>query len=210
MDTQSVILLSVINLIISGLISGVVIYILQKRIDSTFQKSLIDYKIRSPKLHEKRVETLETVYKKYRSFNNNVLQELGRIALISLGVGNALQNVENLEITLFKEINEFQNYLNEVRLFLPHDVIEKITNISRDSNNLLVILYVALGLYAASPPQKDFEPLYSLILAGSFKTNAITKTKLDLKLLVDDAKEEFGFQLLKIENLYKAETEPKS
>jgi hypothetical protein len=68
---QVVILTSVVNLITTGVFLGIVIYVIQKKIDANIQKSLFEHQTKFARLHEKRAEVLETLYKKtQRLFTN--------------------------------------------------------------------------------------------------------------------------------------------
>jgi len=66
--TETIILTTIINIIITGLVGGIIIYRIQKKIDATIQKSLFEHQTKFVRNHQKRVEALEALYNEIVSF----------------------------------------------------------------------------------------------------------------------------------------------
>jgi hypothetical protein len=83
--TQTLILFTIFNIIFTGLVGGIVIYVIQKKIDATIQKSLFEHQTKFSAIHSKRVETLETLYQKfiiYKTDFENIMNEGSRADFI--------------------------------------------------------------------------------------------------------------------------------
>src|SRR5688500_2402911 len=68
--TQTIIRTSLINIITSGRVGGIVNYTLQTQIDATIQKALFEHQTKFTINHAKAVETLENLYQKFVAFSN--------------------------------------------------------------------------------------------------------------------------------------------
>ena len=72
--TQTIILTSIVNIIITGLVGGIVIYTVQKKIDATIQKFLFEHQTRFSRDYTRKVEVLGTLYQKYLVFADTIHQ----------------------------------------------------------------------------------------------------------------------------------------
>jgi len=72
MDTISLIIVTAfLNAIITGIIANLIFYRYQKKIEDTFARSMLEYQTKFVRNHEKTVETLDTVYKKFAEFESS-------------------------------------------------------------------------------------------------------------------------------------------
>lgn len=131
--TEAIILTSIVNIIITGLVGGIVIYTIQKKIDATIQKSLFEHQTKFVQLHAKRIETLETLYQKFRIFTF-ALEKListtnwARIKRQEINQETYKENEKNVQRALY----DFWNYFNANRLYLSSELIHEIWIIYHD------------------------------------------------------------------------------
>ncbi len=125
--TQTIILISIFNIIFTALVGGVVIYVIQKKIDATIQKSLFEYQTKFSRNYPKRVETLETLYQKLllyiKTFQYVMLPEINL----------AMKNGSPIDFSKYKEANLYSDdagkYFLNNRLFLQADTVVEIEEI---------------------------------------------------------------------------------
>src|SRR5574341_214600 len=157
MDTTEIIILTTIfNIIMSGLIGGIVIYTLQKKIDATIQKSLFEHQTKFTRSYEKTVETLENLCKKLavcaRGFREMAVQAVSFYQDIRKELNVDVAYYENNRL----QLEDFFNYLEENRYALPGKLVHQITSIYINVNNLHQALPIALPFY-------DFNNRWELI-----------------------------------------------
>lgn len=124
--TETILLTALINIIITGLISGVAVYRIQRKIDAAFQQSLFEYQTKFVQIHAKRVETLENLYKKFllyiKTFQFDMSPEI-----------NAGLNDSSIDFSKYEEAKSYSDdagkYFLNNRLFLPSDIVVEIEKI---------------------------------------------------------------------------------
>jgi len=119
--TQIIILTSIVNVIISGLVGGVVIYVIQKKIDATIQKSLFEHQTKFARSHEKTVETLEILHQKYSLF--------ARMCNVMIGEKDA-----GRKTAVFDQLIDFWGYFLENRMYIAENVEDDMQEIFMNSS----------------------------------------------------------------------------
>ena len=134
---QIIILTFIVNTISTGLVGGIVIYSVQKKIDATIQKSLFEHQTKFSQIHAKRVEALEGLYQKFVLFD----KAFADLALKATDYRVPSEESEIVDREAYAKVvdnevgdidlklAEFRTYLMNNRLFLSAhstDELEKI------------------------------------------------------------------------------------
>jgi hypothetical protein len=108
--TQELILFSIFNVVFTALVGGIVVYVIQKKIDASIQKSLFEHQTKFSAIHAKRVETLENLYRKFYVFEEAFVQLILQATNYRLaGSGSA----EKLNLDALNKIEEYHSSLDE-------------------------------------------------------------------------------------------------
>ncbi len=117
--TQIILLTSLFNIIISGLVGGIVIYTLQKKIDATIQKSLFEHQTKFAIIHPKTLEVLETLYQKF-------VQCAKSFSPVLIDVFETHRNNSQINFHKHKDLelqlHDTGKYFLNNRLFLPASI----------------------------------------------------------------------------------------
>lgn len=156
MDTVSVIVISaLVNLLMTGLVGGVIIYRFQKDIDTSYNKQMEEFKINLQKIsfeqqtkfvrnHEKMVETLETTYQRFSDYR----LEINRLLLnklTSLASGEEL-NLDNELRDSFTKADKLYEYFVHNSIHLLQDVSVEIMGILTKTKLLYSVINMGLML----------------------------------------------------------------
>lgn len=126
METTEIILLTaLVNIIVTGLIGGVVVYRIQKKIDDGFQRSAFEHQTKFAINHAKTVETLQTLYKKLSDYNEDFRYLIDRSSRYYNSKSDETITKADCE-KVFEKLVDFRTYYWNNRLFLPDDIAEKI------------------------------------------------------------------------------------
>ena len=128
-EARTAILISIFNIVFTALVGGIVIYIIQKKIDATIQKSLFEHQTRFTLGHTKAVETLEHLYKKFVVFNGVVNESIMLRRRSGRDDRQWQEKSDQAEVLL----REFESYYKNNRLFLPGEISESINDILQRS-----------------------------------------------------------------------------
>ena len=141
MDTTQVIILTmIVNIIISGLVGGIVIYTIQKKIDATTQKSIFEHQIKFARSFPKILEVLE-------AFTQLLIQNSRRSTKVSRQIVFRLTGeipVDSGEFKtakdeLFEEAGSLSGFILNNRLHLPDDLIQELEAISYRAFKLMLV-----------------------------------------------------------------------
>src|SRR5687767_9786646 len=107
MDIQTIILITIINAIMTGLVGGIIIYVLRKKIDAAIQKSLFEHQIKFPKIYPKTLEVLEAYTQKVINCSR-LSYALGYVVL-ELNSGVPTLEADEIETRQNELVREFRN-----------------------------------------------------------------------------------------------------
>jgi len=158
--TQTIILTSIVNIILTGLVGGIVIYVVQKRIESSFTKKLEEFKAslaysnfeqqtRFVSAHTKRIETLQVLYKKLVLYSESYVELIWQTNRCY----NSLQKTNSTPSDyerIFEKLIDFHMFHIENHLFLPDDVAKEIDLLYSNVESLHEMAYWNL------PTRKDW------------------------------------------------------
>lgn len=212
--TQTIILTTIFNLVISGLVGGIVIYTLQKKIDATIQKSLFEHQTKFARNYPKAMEGLEAFYKKYLKFAEDfklIILEV-QLSLFSSSILDAdfKKDLSELkERTLALDMaSEFSEDLNDLRLFLPVYVISGIERILSASHFMGLLLLDAIHCYELGEvTDAMINSSNAAIKLADLDVTAITSEKAEISRLFYELGKEMDKQRAKLEALYKSMAE---
>jgi hypothetical protein len=162
LDFFITIIIIIFTALTNAVVSGILIYYLQKRTESLFaeeleefkstlqmslekfksnlqmsleefkanlQKSSFEHQTKFSLVHAKRVETLQTLYKKTVLFSEDFLYLTRQVGRFSDFVGNKIDTNESDYERLAEKLLDFKVFFIENRLFLPDEIIKKIESI---------------------------------------------------------------------------------
>lgn len=116
MDLYSIIITSIINLAITGVVSGIVVYSIQKKIDAAFEKSLYVYQTKFSKNYHKTLEVLEILHEKFSLY----------IRSCNLMI---VRNDENQKDDVLRNLTDFHAYFSDNRMYIPGNLENQIQDI---------------------------------------------------------------------------------
>jgi hypothetical protein len=202
MNTSEAILLSaLINIIIAGLISGIAIYRIQKKIDASYQKQMEEFKASLDRLNfeyqvkfsrkvPKTLEVLENIYQKFIEstfafdrFTDDIAYYVYEFDNDSEKAGDFWTSKE----ILASKCNQINEYFENNRIFVTDESIEAVSSVLKTGNELIKLISFK-ALY------DDPRPLG----ITNFINNNIKGKKLDVRLLDTEERtksELYGFLL---------------
>jgi len=144
--TQIILLTSLFNIIISGLVGGIVIYVIQKKIDATIQKSLFEHQTKFSAIHPKRMEALENLCRKfvvYQTEFRTMILNAFRVDYVDKHGKTQIKKNRGIEETVKqictvvsggmldneKKFTDFRTYFETNRIFLAPPTCTEIDNI---------------------------------------------------------------------------------
>lgn len=206
MDTmETIILTSIVNIIITGLVGGIVIYRIQKKIDATIQKSLFEHQIKFTQIHAKRVETLEGVYQRFLVFADTIHESIRETREKDFTEKDALTRshyVVSKQEDLHEKINDFWHYSAVNRLYLTESIIDEITKILHEA----VSLQTLVAMFTGTPDNRS-RPLPMWWVDGLIEWRNLEIDKNDVvtpELLLSQLSKELDKQTRTLERLYKS------
>ena len=128
--TAAIILMTIFNVVFTGLVGGIIIYVVQRRIDAAIQKTLFEYQARFTRDFSKTLEVLENLNNRFLNFRN-------LFNLFVLGYrpwDEDLEETPNSELKskiadIYTAMIEFSSYFKSNRLFLSYELINEIWDI---------------------------------------------------------------------------------
>src|SRR5258705_9572997 len=124
--------LTIITIAANAIITGIIVYTIQKKIENALAKRMEEFKInlqyslfeqqtKFKRIHEKRVETLETLYQKFTVFRLELVRILYDAVSACKLSGNQL-TINDKEIKeCTKKLDDFNHYFINSRLYLPYE-----------------------------------------------------------------------------------------
>ena len=223
MDATEVILLTaLVNIIITGLISGVVIYRIQRKIDSSFaekiekmrsnlQLSNFEQQTKFARNHEKAVEVLETLLQKFidfkMGFNHMVLAS--QRTTFSLERAQTFLTEDDID-SKYEIFISIMDYHARNRHVLPISTIIAIQKVFASVNTLFLLTRIAGENYRTKLPLSEmirflYLPANSPVLVevSNLNIRGIEDKTITLHGLLSDIAEEMNRQGRILEGLYK-------
>jgi hypothetical protein len=126
--------------------NALVVYFLLKRQEQRLSKKLFEDQVKFQRLHEKRVEALETLHKKFRQFADSIDEMIKQGTKIkSWYKPLTLEDLAEINLKVTEDLKEVRRYFSEVKLFIP----DKAQNTLSDIFNRAEYIHdsVRLALY---------------------------------------------------------------
>jgi hypothetical protein len=139
--TQVIILTTIFNVIFSGLVGGIVIYTLQKKIDTTIQKSLFEHQTKFKLSYAKAAETLETLFKRFVAVRD-VVSEAIDLWKRSRPEDRLLDTKMDHARELMRD---FWKYYRDNRLYLSDEVTSHLDSLDTVTDLVLLNILLTLG-----------------------------------------------------------------
>jgi hypothetical protein len=129
--TEAIILTTIVNVIITGLVGGIVIYTIQKKIDATIQKSLFEYQTKFTRNFSKTLEVLDKLHQKVLDYSSSYsvltyhieAQILGRKVILTD------QEFEKKARETMRAFFDCATFFRENRIYLPDILLGELENI---------------------------------------------------------------------------------
>lgn len=129
--TAAIILMTIFNVVFTGLVGGIIVHVIQRRIDATIQKTLFEYQARFTRDFSKTLEVLENLNNRFLNFRN-----LFNLFVLSYRPwGEDLEEeTPNPELKskiadIYTAMMEFSSYFKSNRLFLSYELINEVWDI---------------------------------------------------------------------------------
>ena len=121
--TEIILLTALVNVIITGLISGIAVYRIQRKIDDKFQRSAFEYQTKFTINHAKTVETLQTLYKRLSDYDESFADLISRSSLYCNS--KSKENITKADCKkAWEKLVDFRTYFWNNRLFLWNDTLQ--------------------------------------------------------------------------------------
>lgn len=219
--TQIILLTSLFNIIISGLVGGIVIYTLQKKIDATIQKSLFEHQTKFSAIHPKRMETLEILYRKYivyqTEFKNLILNSV-RVDYVdkhgktqvrkNWGLDEMVKQICRVVSSGMEENDkkfvDFRTYFETNRIFLSPDTcseIDKIVSRHEGMEWAMQIYLEDIPLEGLQFSRRNIKELFGIAIDSDSEREEYLALVYELTKKLYD---EVNTQAEKLEKLYKS------
>lgn len=208
MDTaQAIILMTIVNTIITGLVGGIVIYTVQRKIDATIQKSLFEHQTKFTRNYNKKVEVLENLYKRVSAFNDS----FRNLIFQSFDFDNELRINTNVLIKceyLIPLIDEASEYYRENLFDLPEGIVDFVGEITIAMRAIPAVLEM-FDFVDAEGSKKRAQSIN--IYLNQLRSMDVSFRPLDLEnpdyiTLLDDMQHLISRNTRLLENLYRLET----
>ena len=216
MDTIARIPEPLATAILTAVFTGLVIFFLQKKIESSFakkldtfrtnlQKSLFEYQTKFAQHHSNRVETLETLYRKLIA----IYDKYKRKAYYKSYADLQPVDIDDID----SDFDDFNTYLRKNGFYLDMDSVFEIQDIYVKIITIMIDIIPFLRMYDENDDTSPF-PLSEYILLQKeldslgYDIRTI-KSKSDMLELVQELDSVLLNETEKLANLYKSVAEPK-
>jgi hypothetical protein len=112
--------------------TGIVVYFLQKRIENKFARSLFEFQKKFSINHEKEIETLKLLYQKFLVLSKEFRNLSRRILNSSHDIKESQEEIEEAIENFWQEMNSYDEYFMENRIFLPNDTARKVASLGKN------------------------------------------------------------------------------
>ena len=126
MDTIAIIIFTAFaNIIITSIVSNLIFYRYQKKIDATIQKSLFEHQIKFSRIYPKTLEVLET-YNQKTLYCSRLSSKFGDEIIKAISEKDTFQaeEIKTKHDELYGALVDFRKYIEDNRLHLPNALIE--------------------------------------------------------------------------------------
>jgi hypothetical protein len=139
--------LMLLTVVANALVTGIIVYLIQKRIERSYTRQMEEFKAslqysnfeqqtKFAKIHEKRVETLETLYQKYSLIRDSFREIIGE-----LNIAENKYKMEGSKYSPHRELlDDFRFYFETNRLFLTPETSGEINEICLTAERVNVAL----------------------------------------------------------------------
>ncbi|HMX17683.1 MAG TPA: hypothetical protein PLN79_14785 [bacterium] len=204
----------------SALITGVIVYLIQKSIENSFNKKMEEFRAsiqytffeqqtKFTRTFQKKIETFEVLHQKLNLLGQS-MNSLANLIKNEITASSQKKSEEydKATETVSTSYLDFLHYYTENRLYLPDQSIETIEKISTKVGMLSMLIGLS-GMISTAP-------LESVTWATSWANREIKKIDLDIKsinpkkpnvpLFIDQIIKEMKYQIEALEKHYKFTT----
>jgi hypothetical protein len=140
-STQAVILTTIFNVVFTGIVGGIVVYTLQKKIDATIQKSLFEHQTKFARNFPKTLEVLEVLHQKFRSFILVYLQTVDQFKNLVPGkISISLEEFYTYRNRLMNAALDCDYHVGANRMYLSDESVNELESIMRKAQTLSIYL----------------------------------------------------------------------
>src|SRR6266508_2411330 len=210
----------IVTVLANAIVIGIIVYLIQKRIESSFakkleefkaslQKSSVEHQIKFSTTYPKTLEILETYRKKLVHYSNvlekshsTVNEELSKSEMLSD------ENCQRMIDEIYGALTEFYIYSQENRLYLPDELVLELIDISYKVESMNSVSVQLLYL-PREPTEKYFDEVKRLSKLIHFPIALYYNQPEDewADILIGHTQEEVEKQIEKLEKLYKSVAE---
>lgn len=195
-----IVLTAVINALVTGVIAGIIIYRIQKKIDhSHFQQQT-----KFVKSYEKMTETLEAIYKKFTEFKLGLVRYLFDV-ISACESSNELMIINTEEKYRHADkLDDFNDYFIQNRLYLSSDISQKLQEIVYIELMLLGLIDHAANIHNDENSHGSIFVVNNIIDFFNLSIEKIDFDKANGIFLLNQIIEETNRQGRVLEDIYKS------
>ncbi len=214
MDTTTTLVLTILA---NAIVTGIIVYVFQKRIENSFARSMEEFKaeiqlsvfeqqIKFTRNYEKMVDTLETLCRHYGDFAESLQNQIGEAGKFYSHPRKKGNPLDNLDLShAFDKLDVFWRYFETNRFYLPNEIVKEISNVYHNSFTILGLVAFALVADNTHPHgQKNFVAVNSGISSSKLRITNVSSETPNIKLFLDETKEEVNDRVQHLEDLYKS------
>ncbi|SRR5258706_2238195 len=204
MNTIAIIILTAfINVVVTSIVSNIIFLRYQKRIENSFATALFEHQTKFVRNHEKAVETLDALYKKYIVASQSIMNDTVVVSRIFLSpTRKGKDDFEGLHS--FQLLDDYSAFFESNRLYLSDNINKEIRSIYQASYQIIVIVAFFFATYDNKQDAKRFLTINKIIENNKLGINKISWDEPNIKDFVEEVKEEINNKVLKIESIYKS------
>ncbi len=195
-----IILTAVINALVTGIIAGIAIYRIQKKIDHSY----FQQQTRFVKSFEKMSETLETIYKKFTEFKLGLVRYLFDVVSACESTDEPMVINTEEKYKHAGKLDDFNDYFMQNRLYLPSDISEKLQKIVYVELMLLGLIEHAANIHNDENLRSSAFVVNNVIELLNLSIEKISPDKTNGIFLLNQIIKETNLQGEVLEDIYKS------
>lgn len=194
----------VVTVLANAVVTGIIVYLIQKKFEVKFQKSLFEHQTRFSRIYQDRVETLANLYQKFTTYKkdfSHVVEEASKLGYrperISTTVSALIQ--ENRQ-----KYDDFASYFENNRLYLSDSTCAQIYDLIARHD----LMGMAIFMFSDDIPEGFIKVANNAIRTLKFEIDIESDfEKPDFLSLIWQIEKEVHAQAERLEKLYRSVAE---
>jgi hypothetical protein len=195
--------LMLLTVAVNALVTGVLLFIFQKRFESRYAKRQFEDQVKFQRMHEKRVEALENLHKKLSDYTQSLVEAplFIRIKLRHTSKSNPGFEITERVMSTVEKWKEFIEYFESSIKFLPDIIERQIGDMVNEASDLHMLF---LSLIAEHELDDALDPGWVNEITAGFITKSIVQDRKTVDALLDSIHKEMIIKTKQLEHIYKS------